>query len=82
MRMTGAIAAITSVRVGQTRRGPFSGGCVRPAVPDRNGTTFLLYPWLFLHGLPVFCNRRSRVGDLVFKVGGHHCGRSPSDSAG
>jgi hypothetical protein len=31
------------VRLGQTRRGPFSGGRVRPAVPDRNGTTFSLF---------------------------------------
>ncbi|WP_434111542.1 hypothetical protein [Methylocaldum sp. GT1TLB] len=39
----GATAAIASVRVGQTRRGPFSGDCARRAVPDGNGTTFALF---------------------------------------
>jgi hypothetical protein len=39
----GVIAAITSIRVGQTKRGPFSGGRARHAVLDRNGTTFALF---------------------------------------
>jgi len=63
----GATAAIASVRVGQTRRGPFSGAGARRAVPDRNGTTFALFrPGFFAMVYPcsIVCARAWVTGSL------------------